>query len=466
MLFALVDCANFYCSCERLFDPSLRHRPVVVLSNNDGCVIARTEEVKALGVPMAAPYFQWKQALADAGVAVFSSNYSLYADVSRRVMQTLETFTPDVEVYSIDEAFLAFPAEPGRPDPLAQARLEGLARAIHERVYRWTGIPVRVSLAPTKTLAKIGIAWAKRRARAGETPAVCLGTGADLDAVLARVPVRDVWGIGWRWAPRLEAKGVGTALKLRDLDDGWVRKHLHVVGLRLVYELRGVSCLPLERAPSPRHSVVRTRSFGRAVTDAEAVREAVAAHAARAAEKLRAEGLRAGALHAFATTKGHGPGPHIHAAHAVAVDPPTNHTPALIKAALRALDACYREAPPGGPPYRYKKAGVVLTALTPSRQTSLFHPENPALDALYDTVDRLNARMGRRTAVFARTGVRPQRAKPDWAMLRDHPHAAYTTRRSHLPVARADRETPPTSEDVGGAAWRMEAGVTPPPRRG
>lgn len=438
MLFALVDCANFYCSCERVFNPTLQKQPLAVLSNNDGCVIARTEEVKALGVPMGAPFFKWKATLAAHDVQVFSSNYSLYADISRRVMQTLHTFTPDVEVYSIDEAFLVFAHEPSRPDVLSQARLEELGRTICERVHQWTGVPVRVGIGPTKTLAKLAIEWAKRRARTGEFPAACLAPGPSLDTVLGQIPVHDVWGVGRRWTKRLHQDGVYTALQLRDLDVQWVRKHFHVVGLRLVHELRGLSCLPLDRAPAPRHSMVRSRSFGEAITDAVLIREAIAAHTARAAEKLRAEGLRAGALLAFATTKGHGRGPHIHVAHGLAVDPPTNHTAALIRASRRAFDACYRRAPPGGPPYRYKKAGIILSEITPARQTTLFDTEDPRLDALYRQIDAINARMGRRSAVFAGTGVRPRKEKPSWVMMRDLPHAAYTTQWAHLPVVRAN----------------------------
>ncbi|HYE95128.1 MAG TPA: Y-family DNA polymerase [Rubricoccaceae bacterium] len=435
MLFALVDCANFYASCERVFDPSLARKPVVILSNNDGCIIARSDEAKALGVPMGAPYFQWKTRLERWGVVVYSSNYALYADMSRRVMETLETFTPDVEPYSIDEAFLAFPGFPAHPDDALRLRLDAFAEEIYRRVLRWTGVPTRVALAPTKTLAKVGCEHAKRLVRAGRTPAFCLAGRPDLDRILAATPVGDVWGVGWRLRPFLERNGVRTSLDLRDSDDAWVRRHLRVTGLRMVHELRGTSCLPMERLPQPRHTLVRSRSFGQAVTDPDWLREAVASHVERAGEKLRAERLAAGALTVFVTTKGHGPGPHLHAAHGVPLIPATNRTPSLLRAARDAFERCYRAASADGRPYRYKKAGVICAELAPARpaQGHLFVPDEPGMDALLEAVDRLNARMGTRAVFFARAGT----TQP-WQMQCDRRSAPFTTSWRGLPTARAD----------------------------
>lgn len=298
-LVALVDCCAFYCSCERVFSPALTGVPVVVLSNNDGCVISRSAEAKAAGVRMGAPYFEEKARLARIGCRVFSSNYTLYADMSRRVMATLETATPDVEVYSIDEAFLTIPTPPGPPAE-ARAAVEAWGRALRDRVVQWTGVPVRVAVGTTKTLAKAA------SVRADERPSDavhCLWGDPDAEAFLDGMPVTDVWGLARRSAARLPAEAQ-TAGRFAALPDQTIRRRLGVVGLRTAYELRGVSCLPLERAPTPRHSLVRSRSFGQPVTSVAALREATATHAARAAEKLRAEGLAARAVGAFVSTKG------------------------------------------------------------------------------------------------------------------------------------------------------------------
>ncbi|MBC14557.1 MAG: DNA-directed DNA polymerase, partial [Rhodothermaceae bacterium] len=247
-MFALVDCSAFYCSCERVFDPSLEGVPVAVLSNNDGCIIARSQEVKDLGIPMGAPFFKHRDELAAQGVRVFSSNYTLYGDMSRRVMACLETFTPDVEVYSVDEAFLTVPTPEGSPEAVCAA-MEARAREIRARVLRWTGIPVRVSWAETKTLAKAASEWAKEKLGAGGEPCVCLWGHPDRDDWLERMDVGDVWGVGRRWGQSLRDLGGSTAAKLSRMPDRLLRHRFNVVLLRTAMELRGVSCLPLEQAP-------------------------------------------------------------------------------------------------------------------------------------------------------------------------------------------------------------------------
>ena len=422
MPFALVDCANFYVSCERVFAPALRGVPVVVLSNNDGCVIARSEEVKAMGVPMGAPYFQHRRAFARAGVRVFSSNYALYADMSHRVMETLRTLTPDVEVYSIDEAFVGLPDL--RPDALLD-----LARELYARVLRWTGIPVRVGVGPTKTLCKV----AGRLSKQAGTSVFSVVGRSDLDALLERVPVREVWGVGKRTGPALEAEGIRTARHLRDLSDVRARQMLRVVGLRTVWELRGIPCLPLEDAPPPRQSITRSRSFGRTVTERSELEEAVATHTARAAEKLRAAGLTASALQVFlcagasASASRRTPEGGRDRAAACAVSlPPSNHTPTLMKAALRCLDRLHE------PGRAYFKAGVILAHLTPAHpaQGHLFLPHRPDDEALMAAVDAVNRKHGRGTVTFARCGTTQA-----WAMRRTLVSPAYTTRWEDLPVA-------------------------------
>ena len=417
-VFALVDCENFYVSCERVFDPALRDTPVVVLSNNDGCIIARSAAVKNAGVPMGAPYFQWEDELDAMGTVIRSSNYALYGDMSRRVMRELEAEALRIERYSIDEAFLTLPA-------LSREELHQQARRLQRRVRRRQGVPIRVGIGPTKTLAKVADEYAK----VGDGRYVC-PEGESLSAVLEALPVEEVWGIGSAYATQLNDHGVETADTFRRLPDAWIRHHLSVVGLRLATELRGTPCLPLEDAPTPRKSMIRSRSFSGRLHTQDELREAVSMHAQRAAEKLREEGLVAGQLEVFVTTKRFGDPPHYANAAAAALQPATNHTPALLDAAETLLDVVYREGP------AYKKAGVALQALRPedAGQGHLFRDRTAADDALMDAVDELNQDMGRGTVGFAAAGLSGKR---DWTMKREMRSPHYTTRWADLPVAHA-----------------------------
>ena len=430
-LFVLVDCSNFYCSCERLFRPDLEHTPIAVLSNNDGCVVARSEEVKAMGVAMGAPFFKVRQKLEAAGTVVFSSNYELYADLSRRVMDTLRTFSPEVEVYSIDEAFLSIPA----PIPRDRENLERLALEIRRRVLRWTGIPVRVSVAETKTLAKIGSEYAKRLHKRGHEPVVSLyGMQRDeLDSVLAATPIGEVWGVGRAYGKRLPAVGITTALGLARANDAWGRKTMRVTGLRTALELRGVSCIPLEKAPPTRKSLVRSRSFSRPVTDVTEMREAVATHAARACEKLRSEGLAARAVQVFFHT-GHedAKGPHRSASLAADLPRATNVTPEVLHLTGQLVEALWRGADHRGRPYPYRKAGILMLDLTRANpaQGHLFLPERDGADELMGALDAVNRRFGKRSVFMAAegTGRHGTETGQDWAMRRQMKSPAYTTR--------------------------------------
>jgi DNA polymerase V len=291
-VFALADCNNFYVSCERVFQPSLEGRPVVVLSNNDGCIIARSDEAKALGFAMGDPYHLHREKLTYHGVAVFSSNYALYGDMSRRVMDTLGSFTPEIELYSIDEAFLNLAG-------FERRGLTDYACVIRATVKRDTGIPVSIGIGPTKTLAKIANHLAKAQPERG---GVCDLAELDVDHGLAGIEVGEVWGVGPRWATWLEAQGIATALDLKRADPKAIRRKMTVVGERLVDELNGRPCLPLELALPPRQGLMVSRSFGQTFTALRPLTDALVSFVGRAGEKLRRQQLMAGQVMVFVTT--------------------------------------------------------------------------------------------------------------------------------------------------------------------
>ncbi len=438
-VYALVDCNNFYASCERVFDPRLENKPVVVLSNNDGCVIARSNEAKVLGVPMGAPFHEFKRLADHDKISVFSSNYALYGDMSARVMQVLTQFTPDIERYSIDEAFLDLSGFTGRN---LSAYAHDLARAVRKQ----TGIPVSVGLGSTKVLAKVANRIAKRNPETGGVLDLD-ALGHHGDAHLAQIDVKDVWGIGRRWSERLHQFGIHTALDLRAADPHLIRQRFNIVVERIVHELRGSSCLPLEQAPPPKKQIMTTRSFGERVTDAEAMREAVSSFAARTAVKLREQHLRTGALMVFIQTSPFNKNEPYYQDSAVrTLSRPSRDTGAIIVAAVSALKEIWR------PGYRYMKAGVMLLDLSPEdvvqqelfsdhvvRDSSASSPvlrgpdPGPGRQRLLDMLDRLNQRMGRGTLQYAAEGK--GRA---WKMRQEHKSPSYTTRWADLPVAKAE----------------------------
>jgi DNA polymerase V len=434
-LVAFVDASAFYCSCERLFRPDLRGEPVVVLSNNDGCVIARSAEAKALGVAMGAPYFQVRERLERAGVRVFSSNYALYHDLSDRLLRVLDRFSPDVERYSIDEAFLGLRADPWDPDE--PARLETLAREIREAVWRATRIPVRVAIAETKTLAKVGSEFVRH----APVPCVCFWRHPARDAVLESLPVEDVWGVGPRWAKRLRLAGAGTAAGLAAMDDGDIRRGYNVVLLRTALELRGVSCLPISEAPPPRRSLVRSRMFGEPLTDPALIGKAVAMHAAAAARMLRRESLAASAVETFVTTGRHARPVH-HGRAVTELPSATNDTLAIVRAARSLVGPALATGHGGAP--RYKKAGVMLTGLGPAGQSqgSLFTAPVRERPELMEAMDRIARRFGRAAVVPAAQGTPDElRAvhagrSPAWGMRRDFLSPRYTTVWAEIPTVR------------------------------
>jgi len=419
-IFALVDCNNFYASCERVFNPRLEGKPIVVLSNNDGCVVARSNEAKVLGIKMGMPEFQIRPLLRAHHVHVFSSNYTLYGDLSQRVMETLEQFCPDLEIYSIDEAFLSLSGFTSR-------HLTEYGRTIGSTVKRWTGIPVSVGIAETKTLAKIANRVAKRTPDMG---GVCdLLACPDRDALLGRIAVEDVWGIGPNHAHMLTQHGITTALQLRQADDQWIRKRMGIVGLRLVMELRGVSCLELEQCPAPKQSLTCSRAFGKLISTLAEMEEAVSVYTSRVAEKLRRERLAAAVLTVCLTTNEFKEGPQYSNALTLKLPVVTDTTSELIRCALQGIRAIYRDG------YLYKKAGVMLTGLVPAGQTQadLFDDRDRGKSKqLMSALDSINDRWGADTLHYASSGI----SKP-WKTQCHRRSPAYTTDWNALPIVNA-----------------------------
>lgn len=420
-VFALADCNNFYASCERAFNPALENRPVVVLSNNDGCIIARSAEAKAAGIGMGAPYFKVRRQLEQVGASVFSSNYALYGDMSARVMAILGRFAPGIEVYSIDEAFLDLAGVPGGATHHA--------RRLRATVLRWTGIPISVGMGATKTLAKIANRFAKKHPQSRGV--FDLTTCPDPDAVLAATEIGDVWGIGPRHARRLRDKGVLTALDFRNLDRDWVQKKMTVTGLHTLLELRGMPCLDFESLPKPKKTIVSSRSFGSPVQSLEQLQEALACYTTRASEKLRRQKSTANGVLVYVQTNRFMAGaPQYSNSVHVPLDRGSNYTPMLIKAAAKGLDSIYRTG------FDYKKCGVMLTGIEPEngRWMSFFElpPDDRPQDApLMRTLDEINSRWGRDTVSYAASGI-----ERSWRMRREMRSPRYTTVWSELPVAR------------------------------
>lgn len=385
---ALVDCNNFYVSCERVFQLQLRRRPVVVLSNNDGCVIARSDEAKALGIKMGTPLFKTQHLVEAYDVAVYSSNYSLYGDMSQRVMETLEEFTPEVEVYSIDEAFMNIATR--RDQSLHEHAME-----IKERVRKWTGIPVSIGISQTKTLAKIASRIIKK---APESQGVLDLTDASAQTqVLEQTSVADVWGVGPSYAKMLKAAGITTARKLRDADRRWIRQRMTVVRARIVEELRGVSCLPLEQCPAQKKSITCSRSFGILVETVDEMREAVALYMTRAAERLRQAKLAARVITVFINTNRFSPEPQHSDIRTFKLAYPSDVTDELLEWALRGVEQIFLSG------YRYKKAGVILNSLVPSEQLSVRMFGNSSYERsrnLMKAIDGINLLHGQDTVRF------------------------------------------------------------------
>ncbi len=413
-MIALADCNNFYVSCERSFDPSLNGQPVVVLSNNDGSIVARSNEVKRLNVGMGQPFFEIEDLWKEHGIRVFSSNYVLYGNMSARVMSILNRYVEDVEVYSIDEAFLdLYGYESIYPD------LPQFAQMLRSTVMQWTRIPISIGIAPTKTLAKVANWLAKKRPDSNGV--VMLTNSNAIQEALAQFDASELWGVGRRYAAFLKKNGIVTALDFSRCPDVWVQKHFTINGLRLVYELRGQVCRYVEPEPAIRKSVCVAPSFGDLIGDLRTLREALSNHIARASEKLRRQRLVAGAMTVFLHTNRFRAVQGQYAnSRSVTLPVATNVVPELSHYAYQSLDSIYK------PGYAYQKIGIIFSDLRPdSHQTpDIFEGElDPRLLRLLPTLEQVNKKLGRDTVRFAVQGF-----KHSWKMKQRWLSKCYTTR--------------------------------------
>jgi DNA polymerase V len=434
-MYALVDGNNFYVSCERVFRPDLEDRPVIVLSNNDGCAIARSNVAKALGVAMGAPWFKIKHLEQSAGLVALSANFVLYGDMSDRMMQLAAPLGSNQEIYSIDESFIDLTG--------IQGDLVMRSHKIRSRILQWIGIPCGIGIGQTKTLAKLANHIAKTAERKpGSYPShlaqVCnLSALSPLEraSIFEATDIKEVWGIGPRIAKQLHAGGIHTVQDLVHMDPATARRGWSVVLERTVLELQGTSCVELDSAPPPKRQIACTRSFGRAVTDLAPLQEAVSEYASRAAEKLRKQSSLASQVLVFIHTSAFRPGPQYSRSVVVPLRRPTSDTMDIVRGALMALDVIYR------PGYQLSKAGVMLMDL----QAGNLHQCELPLDTgdgdiegrkrLMTAMDTINQRFGRGTMKLGSAGLTGD--KSAWSMKQERRSPAYTTRLADIPVVRA-----------------------------
>lgn len=418
--YVLVDCNNFYVSCERLFNPKLEGRPVIVLSNNDGCIVARSKEAKQLGLKMGEPYFMVKDFCQRMGVYIYSSNYQLYGDLSKRVMTILSQMVEEIEMYSIDESFLRFPEE---------ISLEAIYEKCHEIKYiikKWVGIPVSLGIAPTKTLAKVATDFAKGNQGTGIFNLSC----PDIQKQLLReYPIGDVWGIGSRLKKTLHAINIHTALEFREMDPCVIRKKMGVVGERMLWELRGVSCLQMEEA-APKKSITCSRSFGKSVAEFSELSEALSCFVNSACIKLRKQNSCVQAISVFVeATLDKKTGLRSYDSTVASFEIPTSETSKIISKAKACLKQLYREGE------SYKKCGIILLDVVPEKSVipDLFVGcSDPKRSALMKIVDGINEDYGKNTLFYGAMGVRKE-----WVMRSDRHSVHNTTEWEHLPIVRA-----------------------------
>lgn len=418
---ALVDCNNFYVSCERLFAPQLQNVPVIVLSNNDGCVVARSDEAKALGIKMAQPVFEIKQQIKQHGITVFSSNYNLYGDLSSRFNRILETASDTVEIYSIDEAFLHLYQN-------EESQRADYALHLKNNIYQYIGLPVSIGIAQTKTLAKIANDYAKKN-KINTNGIFDLSSVEAQNWLLPQIAIGDIWGIGRRWSEKLKKHGIHTAQDLKQANQVWVRKTFSIVMQKTVLELNGVPCLRVEQDLSPNKQIICSRSFGELQTEEKNVRSAVAHHASSAAVKLRKQQLLCRGVHVFIRTnsfrsqdKQYSNGCYI------ALPQATDDTGVIIHYAVMGLKQIFKNG------FRYKKVGIMLYELCDKQsfQLSLLEPPTKDNVALMIALDKINKRFGKGTLVYGTEGTQPL-----WGMNRKLLSPCYTTQWRDLPIVKA-----------------------------
>jgi DNA polymerase V len=422
MSFALVDCNNFYASCEQLFFPSLEGKPVVVLSNNDGCVIARSNEAKAVGIKMGVPVFEIMDVIEQKNVHVFSTNYALYGDISQRVMNTLSQMVPEIEIYSIDEAFVDLSFVPGK-------ELESFGIKIKETVKKWIGISVSVGIGPTKTLAKAANHLAKSDNKFGGV--VSLSNSELKEGFLKTVNVRDIWGVGDKYAQYFNKSTLFTAVDLLKADEHRIKEKLGVVGQRIVLELRGKVCYPLNENPETKKEICTSRSFGHAIESYDELEQATTSYVVKVAQKLRKGKVLAQSLLIFIMTNKYASGPKYVNYKIVRLPVATNQTPELIHYARIALKALYRDG------YKYKKSGIIVSEIIPDHgiQSALWDEKNrDKQQKLINAIDKINRQAGIEKVKFAIQGQ-----GEGWKMHQDNLSPRYTTRWADILVVDVDK---------------------------
>ena len=421
-MFALIDCNNFYCSCERVFQPDLEGKPLIVLSNNDGCVIARSNEAKDIGVKMGDVYFKYKDSFRQQGISVRSSNYTLYGDMSNRVMTILSGFSPNIEIYSIDECFLDMSG-------LSSHDIIASAHEICHIVKRWTGIPVSVGVGQTKTIAKLANRVAKKNKIA--CGIYLIDSPDHLNQILQKTDIADIWGIGSRLAKKLKSQNIDTAAAFSNLQDSWIRKNMGVTGLRTALELRGTACLALETSQKDKQSICVSRSFGKPITDYEELHNIISTFTSMAAEKLRKGGMVAGGLSVFIRTNPfQHDQPQYSNAQTIGIMPATNHTQDLHKIAHQMLKKIYQ------PGYNYKKAGILLLdlVLAENNPQTLFHTPDARTAKLIETFDAINQKFGSGSVQYGQL-KRPK----GWFAPQKYRSPHFTTNWKDIPLAHAAR---------------------------
>ena len=416
---ALVDCNSFYVSCERLFNPSIIKKPVIVLSSNDGCVISRSTEAKTLGIKMGEPYFKVTKIVKKNDVKVFSSNYSLYGDISRRVMKTLKQFSPQIEIYSIDEAFLDLSL-------IKDEALLEFGNRIRKTILKWTGIPTSIGIATTKTLSKI----ANHVAKKDNSGVINLINAKQIDKILEKIKINDVWGVGRQLTKFYIKNGINTAYQLKKMSGGWVKKNTNVFGGRTVMELKGLSCISLETYQEKRKNCCVSRSFGRKVTKLEELNESVTTHCLNAAEKIRSDNQTTKRITVFIRTSPFQKDKNYYA-NSKDIDLPikTNDSIELVRQALIALRYIYREG------YKYQKTGIILSKLNDINiyKKDLFSSINneEKRKKLMKAIDYTNIRYGRQALSIAKAGF-----KKKWNIKKQHSSKIDTACFDFLPVVR------------------------------